>query len=159
MPYKDITARQAHEKKRREDPKQIVKQLAAHKRWYEKSKKDPKKVEQIRARWRRAARKRFANNPAHLRAIIKKSYRNNTVKYKERRHKVTVTRPIPECCEGCNTPFTITKRGPCLDHDHVRQEFRGWLCANCNVTLGYAQDSRERLLSLVSYIDRYELLR
>jgi Recombination endonuclease VII len=41
-----------------------------------------------------------------------------------------------------------------FDHNHETGEFRGILCHNCNVALGYARESREVLLGLAEYIGR-----
>lgn len=52
------------------------------------------------------------------------------------------TRPCPATCEICG-------RAPReqsilhLDHDHGSGEFRGWLCARCNLALGKLGDSLE----------------
>lgn len=131
----------------------------AYKRYHAKVRKDPVKLERKRANWRKARAKHYAVKSGEVKAAMKRAYRADKMRYKEARYKVKITRPVPGICEGCRTPFAVTKRGACLDHDHTRNEFRGWLCHNCNCTLGYAKDSRERLLLLVDYLDRYELLR
>jgi hypothetical protein len=69
------------------------------------------------------------------------------------------TYPEPECCEGCGIPFAATKKGSCMDHDHMTGKFRGYLCCNCNWALGHAKDSRVILQLLIDYLDRDELLR
>jgi hypothetical protein len=40
----------------------------------------------------------------------------------------------------------------CVDHDHVRNIFRGIICYSCNVALGHAQDSVVNLQKLISYL-------
>lgn len=40
-----------------------------------------------------------------------------------------------------------------VDHDHETGEVRGMLCLKCNSALGYADDSKERLQSLIHYLD------
>ena len=90
-------------------------------------------------------------------------YRRNRdtqiAKLRDRRYPSKATRPAPEFCEACRTPFAMTTQGSCFDHDHKTGEFRGWLCANCNFAIGYAKDSRDRLQLLINYLDRHELLR
>lgn len=46
-----------------------------------------------------------------------------------------------------------------VDHCHDAGEVRGLLCTSCNVGLGYFKDSREYLLSAVTYLENwpYEL--
>jgi hypothetical protein len=29
----------------------------------------------------------------------------------------------------------------CLDHNHITEEFRGWICNNCNVAIGRFEDN------------------
>jgi hypothetical protein len=45
------------------------------------------------------------------------------------------------------------KRRLAVDHCHTTQVFRGLLCSRCNLMLGYAQDSPERLRSAAAYIE------
>lgn len=44
-----------------------------------------------------------------------------------------------------------------VDHCHVSKQVRGILCRNCNLTLGHANEDRERLLALVAYLDTTDL--
>lgn len=39
-----------------------------------------------------------------------------------------------------------------VDHDHVTGAIRGLLCHNCNVAIGHARDSADRLESLARYV-------
>lgn len=62
-------------------------------------------------------------------------------------------------CAACGTTehgdprSTVdSPRSWCLDHDHATGLPRGLLCNRCNRTLGHAQDSVERLLALVKYL-------
>lgn len=40
----------------------------------------------------------------------------------------------------------------CADHDHVTEQFRGWLCHKCNLGLGNFADSIERLEKAINYL-------
>ena len=48
----------------------------------------------------------------------------------------------------------LGESGWCADHDHVTKKFRGVLCNPCNLALGYVQDSPDRLMSLIAYLER-----
>lgn len=59
-------------------------------------------------------------------------------------------RPRPEVCEICSRP--PGKRGMQFDHDHVTGQFRGWICANCNVALGLVNDDAGILALMIEYL-------
>lgn len=56
-----------------------------------------------------------------------------------------------KACAACRTPFDST--GPVVDHDHQTGRVRGLLCRNCNLALGHAADSPERLRALLNYVE------
>ena len=60
--------------------------------------------------------------------------------------------PLPPgtVCEICRRPGKL-----CLDHCHVTNEFRGWLCRYCNLTIAYVGDSRELLMRAAAYVHRH----
>ena len=41
-----------------------------------------------------------------------------------------------------------------LDHCHVTKQFRGYICRNCNVSLGYMGDCEEGVQMAVDYLRR-----
>jgi hypothetical protein len=63
----------------------------------------------------------------------------NRVKY----HK----KPNPGICDICSNTIRIA-----YDHDHITGKFRGWLCINCNTTLGLVHDDPEHLQKLLNYL-------
>ena len=82
------------------------------------------------------------------------------------------------CCKPCVTEHSAVLRElrkkhpqppggtPCdccgrieklfLDHDHATKEFRGYICRNCNSSIGLLGDSREGLLRALVYLDKAE---
>ena len=57
-------------------------------------------------------------------------------------------------CEICNKELKELK-DKCIDHNHNNNEVRGILCNNCNQSLGKLKESKEILLSMIKYIDKY----
>lgn len=72
-------------------------------------------------------------------------------KYGVSREDVNLQLELQEfTCAIC--PKEIDENTANIDHDHVTGEFRGLLCRECNLLLGYAVDDVERLLSAVVYL-------
>lgn len=69
-----------------------------------------------------------------------------------RKHGVTVKDfgKITKRPEGCDICGEITSLN--FDHDHNHKIFRGWLCRNCNLMLGYAKDNPETLRRAIEYL-------
>ena len=40
------------------------------------------------------------------------------------------------------------------DHDHVSKQFRGWICRNCNSSLGLMGDSEKGVLKALAYLQK-----
>jgi Recombination endonuclease VII len=59
------------------------------------------------------------------------------------------SRPAPEACECCGKKCSYRLH---LDHDHETGKFRGWLCASCNVGLGYFGDNEAGLFKALAYL-------
>ena len=53
-------------------------------------------------------------------------------------------------CAICNEHMSK----PHWDHDHVTNEFRGWLCFRCNVGLGQFRDDPALLSAAIDYLSR-----
>lgn len=71
----------------------------------------------------------------------------------------TATRPCPDACERCGEKPAKEGRRPLdFDHCHKRGMFRGWLCHNCNMIIGYAKDSSRLLRDLADYLDDFEIM-
>lgn len=69
-----------------------------------------------------------------------------------RRKKLLGPPPLdpPERCEACGEK---PKRGLHLDHCHLTDFFRGWLCQKCNQALGMVDDSPDKLRALIAYLE------
>lgn len=70
---------------------------------------------------------------------------------KEKLHQARLLiagRPKPEQCEICDLPGKIV-----FDHCHVGGHFRGWICENCNKTLGLAKDNPVTLQKMINYLN------
>jgi hypothetical protein len=63
-------------------------------------------------------------------------------------------RKRPEFCEICGGPPNDRWGVLHFDHDHKTGKPRGWTCRNCNVIMGLARDSVDRLLDLAAYLEK-----
>ena len=94
--------------------------------------------------------RRFATDPSYKRAK-KDSY----VKY---RHGISLEEyeAMLETqggeCAVCGTPSP--KGGWHLDHNHLTNELRGFLCNPCNRGIGYLQDDINLLMKAIEYLKR-----
>ena len=51
---------------------------------------------------------------------------------------------------------TNRKAAFCLDHDHEKRMFRGWLCDNCNTSLGLLGDSPDNIYRAYKYLKGFK---
>ena len=58
-------------------------------------------------------------------------------------------KPKDSICEICGNVTKVF-----FDHDHNNGKHRGWLCKNCNLVLGFAQDKPEILKRASEYLSR-----
>jgi hypothetical protein len=103
---------------------------ASNHRWYVKNKD---RVKRAHARW------------------IKRNYskwRRSVNSYIARKKEQLSTRPKPDHCEVCFTPGKVM-----FDHDHSSGKFRGWLCRDCNLVLGFTKDNPDVLRKLAKYLE------
>lgn len=83
---------------------------------------------------------------------------------KERLNKISRTRKFgitveqldaATHCDICRRAFVAQDGNlrKCIDHDHVTGRFRGFLCHDCNVTLGHARDDAALLRRAADYLE------
>ena len=53
--------------------------------------------------------------------------------------------PVCECCKQIPVKWR-------LDHNHVTNQFRGWLCDNCNTGIGKLGDNLDGVIKAVNYL-------
>lgn len=92
-----------------------------------------------------AKRREFvAKNREYVNARKTASYYR--CKYGLTMNEVTVLRSAG--CSVCGSTDRVV-----IDHCHITEKVRGALCNNCNVALGHAKESPERLRQLASYLE------
>ena len=92
------------------------------------------------AAWKVANReKHLASLRARHRELRAKNDPRYLIAERRKRGYPEPTRLESKTCEMCGCP--PGKRRLCLDHCHVTNSFRGWLCADCNIGLGRLGDS------------------
>ena len=64
-------------------------------------------------------------------------------------------RPRPSFCEICGGEPNDRWGVLHFDHDHVTGKPRGWICRNCNVMLGLAKDSVDRMIDMAAYLEKH----
>jgi len=62
---------------------------------------------------------------------------------------------LPYPCDNCRKPILTTKTLQ-LDHDHETLVFRGWLCKECNISIGNLGDNVMGMIQAALYLNRTE---
>ena len=85
---------------------------------------------------------------------------SNLIKHLKKIH------PYPDtkyCCPICKRNIEqIARKGQkrlqnwVLDHCHITETFRGWLCHHCNVGLGAFSDDINRIENALEYLQKHE---
>lgn len=57
---------------------------------------------------------------------------------------------IPEVCEICRKAPQVRRLA--LDHCHLTNTLRGWICYKCNLGLGYFDDNTDVLQEAINYL-------
>lgn len=144
-------------------------------RWRARLKADPVRYEKYLAQQRLRANNALKKNPEVIRAKRRayyarwkaknpERYRDNYMRYVvknrpevnkrnlaaiERKFVERAGRPRADACEACGA-----KGKTVFDHDHRTNEFRGWICQNCNKALGFLRDNPAYIKALEGYIVR-----
>ena len=105
---------------------------------------NPKKREEYLRKAREKSRKWYAENK-HRRQEMNKQWWQNKIKELEK----AIGRKRPSICEVCEKKGRIV-----YDHCHKTDKPRGWLCHNCNVSLGLLNDDVETLKKLTIYLEQ-----
>lgn len=87
-----------------------------------------------------------------------KIYAEHKKKSEQQVKEQNIVRPIPSLeqpypCDNCGKNI-ITTRTIQLDHCHETGKFRGWLCKECNISLGNLGDNIEGLIHTIKYLNR-----
>lgn len=98
----------------------------------------------------------------------KSSYRTEckecTYEKAKLRKKLEKQHPRPTdpnyCCPICGkSELELKKNGRfadrsiwCLDHNHITEEFRDWICNNCNVAIGRFEDNPDIAFKAYQYL-------
>ena len=60
--------------------------------------------------------------------------------------------PKPTNCECCGKDTNDIV----LDHCHINNTFRGWLCRHCNAGIGFLEDSAEGVEKALAYLRKHD---
>lgn len=71
-----------------------------------------------------------------------------------------IKRPVPTSespykCDCCGKDITTTRTIQ-LDHCHKKGIFRGWLCKECNISIGNLGDDIEGIFRVIKYLNKTE---
>jgi hypothetical protein len=58
---------------------------------------------------------------------------------------------IGTACDCCSR----TDKKLILDHCHITDTFRGWLCQNCNLGIGRLNDSLQGVKNALKYLEKF----
>lgn len=114
-------------------------------------KRNPEKVKEQKKRY-------YKKNSDQIKAISKKYRIDNKGKmnmsknrYNKEHMELLIGRPKPTHCELCGRGGKI-----CADHDHQTGKYRGWLCSNCNCSLGLMDENSEFIHRLIDYLEKHK---
>jgi len=139
----------------------VARYRAAHPDRIEAYRKSERGLEVVRLAMRRYRAKHpkpkkelpppIATAPEHEINLRRRADHTAKHKAKSQGFAVCVDYPPPPTdsrCQRCRAHTTLH-----LDHDHETGAFRGWLCLKCNMGIGQLGDTREGILTALTYLD------
>lgn len=127
-----------HRRKRREDPEFRERENARMRERRRIISLDPKLVAKQKAKQKEI----YWSRPQYWRARSKL--------LDAQRKSSKAGRPAPARCECCGD--MVSGKQMHWDHNHRTQEFRGWICHWCNVSIGLMRESPDRIMKLLLYL-------
>lgn len=127
------------------------KRKAYRKMWTEKNRA---RILEVGRQWKQKNREKIVlqarlryqkNNQKELDRIRLNKYGITGKEFREMLNKQGFRCPI------CNESIT---KNLSVDHDHLTRKIRGLICNNCNLAIGNAGDSPERLRAMADYLER-----
>lgn len=105
---------------------------------------NPERIRQTSKAW-------WKTNPI-LKAEYMAAQKSRELAAREKR----LGRKKPVNCECCGDLEADNNHGTRIhfDHCHVTNRARGWICHNCNLAIGHARDSPDRLRQMAEYLER-----
>lgn len=91
-------------------------------------------------------------SPAKLKRIKRTPEEKKEYERRRNWHRQNISpppRPAPAACENCGRKQQAALH---LDHDHETGKFRGWLCGQCNRSIGGLGDNIAGLVRALSYL-------
>jgi hypothetical protein len=133
------------------------KRLAASRKWQQANRErinahrraNPEKYRDQNKKWRHANRQQVLESSERCR--IKKKYGITLEQYRDR------IAAQDGKCEICKQPPSgkRSKSKLHLDHCHQTGKLRGFICGQCNTSLGMAKDSVAILAAMIVYLNKY----
>jgi len=107
----------------------------------------------------------LVKNRGRDRAAKVRAYWNDPDKYRRQKrestfgkgsteHIMTQIQKQKNLCAICRKEFEIT---PHLDHRHETGQWRGALCRNCNLGIGFFKENKESLRRAITYLKEWDL--
>jgi|GEM_PF-1636305 len=95
----------------------------------------------------RKNKEKYNNDPEFKIRIKCVKYKITVDEYKKRLKKQN------NKCAICKLPSNLFNKELFIDHCHLTGKFRGFLCGNCNLGIGYFKDRKKLMLSAIKYLE------
>ena|SRR5215472_2255923 len=109
----------------------------------------------VRERNKEQQRKRRADNPDKMAAIVRKSDLRRKYYITIEDYEEMLVRQNNKCAICEQVHVEAPRKRLHVDHCHTTNRVRALLCHNCNNLLGKAKDSTEILHRAIAYLERY----